>query len=939
MTLLLPPSSPLDETYVALDLETTGLDSEREEIIEIGAVKFQGTHVLETFETLVNPHRMIPAFITQLTGITQRQVDTAPPLTDVAEQLLTFLDQFPLVGHNIPFDLGFLSRAGLGLTNPAYDTQDLASVFVPSAREYSLTGLAAALDIHHDRPHRALEDAHICHQLFLALIQKALETDPGLLAAMSAISGRSTWTLRGLLQQLEGTALQGRGAQHVTSALGLMGLDTESLKKRLARPRPLDRRRDLEEVDQETLTAALESDGALSQAFPAYEHRPQQVQMAKAVADALNQGQHLMVEAGTGVGKSVAYLLPAMLFAVRNGQRVVVSTNTINLQEQLVNKDIPALVEALRNEPNQPLQGFQYTHLKGRANYLCFRRWARLAQSGSLSAEDARMVSKALVWLQDTATGDRAEVNIPIRDSYLWDRLSALGSGDCDARDGVCFLRAARARAEGAHIVVVNHALLLSDLASDRGIIPRYDHLIIDEAHHMEEEASRQFGFEVPWRLVDEMASQLGQRIQDTRYLVRSAALEASRQKQIEDASGAVEATIPRLGESWGHLTSLFSRFVEHHREEKNQGNQLRITRSSRKQPGWSDIEVQWERFNETLLEVARQVDRLLLAIEPQEAALLKDSTLELKTWQERAEEVRGQIERFVVRPDEEYVYWVTLIGQEAMPILSASPLNVGPKLEELLFSQKSSVIMTSATLSVEGSMRYVADRVGLANPKELLVGSPFDFKKAVLLLVSSDMPEPMNGGYQQALQDAMVRVARASQGGVLGLFTSHAGLQATRRGIKTALEAEGIQVLAQGVDGPPHRLLESALGNRNTVLLGTSSLWEGVDLPGDLLRVVVLARLPFSVPTDPVFAARSEKFPDPFKQYAVPQAVLRFRQGFGRLIRTKSDRGVVVVLDRRITSKNYGNIFLRSLPHCTIREVSLREMETDVADWLKGSR
>ena len=196
-------------------------------------------------------------------------------------------------------------------------------------------------------------------------------------------------------------------------------------------------------------------------------------------------------------------------------------------------------------------------------------------------------------------------------------------------------------------------------------------------------------------------------------------------------------------------------------------------------------------------------------------------------------------------------------------------------------------------------------------------------------------MPEPTDGGYQQAVQDAMVRVARASQGDVLALFTSHAAVQATRRGVKAVLEAEGIHVLAQGVDGSPRQLLESAMSNRNTVLLGTSSLWEGVDLPGDLLRVVVVARLPFSVPTEPVFAARSERFSDPFNQYAVPQAMLRFRQGFGRLIRSKSDRGVVVVLDRRILSRSYGNAFLRSLPRCTMRQASLRGLADEVTAWL----
>ena len=936
MTLLPSAPSPLDDVYVSLDLETTGLDPEREEIIEIGAVKFRGDQVLETFQTLVNPRRELSSFVIQLTSITQRQVDAAPPLADVAGKFLAFLGSLPLVGHNVAFDMAFLAKAGLGLPNPRYDTQDMASVFIPNADGYALTGLAGELGISHGRPHRALEDARICHHLFVALLNSALKRDPGLLAAVGAIAARSNWPTRGLLMRLEEAASKSQGGQGASSAMGMMGTPVAGLAGRLEKPRPLQQRRTLEEVDPELVAAMLGDGGTLSKALPNYEHRPQQVQMARAVTEALNQGHHLMVEAGTGVGKSVAYLLPAMLFAVRNGQRVVVSTSTINLQEQLVAKDMPALLEAMQGEPEQPLDEFRFTRLKGKGNYLCFLRWARLAQSSNLSPEDARMASKTRVWLQDTSTGDRAELNIPAREAYLWDRLSALGAGKCDGRGGVCFLRTARARADGAHVLVVNHALLLADLAAGGGVIPAYDHLIIDEAHHLEEEASLQFGFELPWRAMEEMAAQLVRQVQDTRSIVRIPSLEASRQEQVGTVCADLEVTISRLRDVWDRLGTGLSTFVLRHQTANQRGNQLRITKSSRTQPGWSDIEVQWEGFNETLVGLGHIIDRLQLALEPLEMAPLKDLVPELKSWQERAEELRRRVESFLVQPQEEYVYWVTLAGQEAMPVLNASPLNVGDLLQEKLFSQKRSVVLTSATLSVAGSLQYVAGRTGLADTQELLLGSPFDYKSAVLLLLCSDLPEPGQPGYAQGLQDALIRVARASKGGVLGLFTSHADLQAARRVIKPALEAEGIQVMAQGVDGTPRRLVEAATANTHTVLLGTNSLWEGIDLPGDLLRVVVLARLPFSVPTDPLFSARSEEFgADSFSKYAVPQAVLRFRQGFGRLIRTRSDRGVVVVLDRRVQSKNYGSMFLRSLPTCTQREVPLRQLGAEVAGWL----
>ncbi len=921
----------LDRVYVSLDLETTGLDVERDVIIQVGAVKFRGEEVLDTFDHLVNPYRLLPNFITQLTGITQPDVDEAAPWPEVAEPLLAFLEDHPLVGHSISFDLAMLSKAALNLTNARFDTHDLATVFIPKATEYSLTGLAQSLGISHKKPHRALEDATICHRLFLALLERAMDTDKGVLEAMSAIADRSTWPLRSLLAQI-GWEAEERGARSV----GILGLDMESLRRRLSRPRPVRPKEDHPLIQKEAIEGLFGEGGALSSTLPGYETRREQVQMAHAVAESLNEGRHLMVEAGTGVGKSLAYLLPAMLYASGKGTRVVVSTNTINLQSQLVNKDLPLLNKALDCSEDGPQGELQFTLLKGKANYLCLRRWAHLARSGSLPSEEARMVSKALVWLQQTETGDRAEINIPRRDGYLWDKLSAVTANECETLNGLCPLRTARARAEGSHIVVVNHALLLSDLAAGGGVIPPYDHLVIDEAHHLEDEASRQLGYDVSSQSVDDLAEDLARIAQDARSTVRLATTNRFHLERLSELTDRLRATAQRLRQTWDALAVRVSRFVENQKAHADQGNQLRITGSSRKQPDWSKIEAQWEGLNEVMVDSVNQAERLLTAFEPLESAPLQDVLLELKGWMERTEETRSRVEDFVLHPEEEYVYWVTLSGSDASPTLSAAPLEVGPKLQEMLFSEKRSVILTSATLSVDGSLDYMAKSVGLEEADRLIVGSPFDYKTSTLVLTVSDIPEPSGSGYQQAVEDGLIKAARASQGSLLGLFTSNSALQNTRRRIKPLLEAEGIPVLAQGIDGPPGQLMQAMTASGNTVLLGTSSFWEGIDLPGDLLRVVVLARLPFSVPTEPVFAARSERYDDPFNEHAVPQAVLRFRQGFGRLIRTKSDRGVVVVLDSRIANKRYGSVFLRSLPESRMKQATSRGIEDEIRDWLK---
>ena len=445
--------TPLEQVYVSLDLETTGLDSERDTILEIGAVRFRGDEVLDTFETFVNPGRPIPDHIQRLTGIQPRQVERAPAFPVVASEFADFLGLHPVVGHNIQFDLRFLSSHGLPLTNPAFDTMDLATVFLPSSRRYTLKHLADQFGVEL-RNHRALDDAVGSKEIFLRLLRLAAEQDGGLLAYMSQLARRSNWPLH---QALSGLA----DAQSTSPArVGPTGLNMDLLAQRVEAPekrRPAD---GLDHMNAEQIHGMLGPEGPFAKAFDGFEHRPEQEEMLDTVSAAIFNQRHLAVEGGTGVGKSLAYLLPAALFAVSQGQRVVISTNTINLQEQLIGKDIPALKQVLEESGLLDPGALKVALLKGKANYLCLRRWQQLSRSEPLTVDDAKLLSKTAVWLQDTATGDRGEINLNGREVSTWNHVSAGEKGFCmDMRDGSpCFLRAARQRAEQAHIIVVNHA-------------------------------------------------------------------------------------------------------------------------------------------------------------------------------------------------------------------------------------------------------------------------------------------------------------------------------------------------------------------------------------------------------------------------------------------------------------------------------------------------
>ena len=943
MTLIPDTSSPLDDVWVAIDLETTGLSPKTDEIIEVGAVKFQGPRVLDTFQTFVNPGKRLSKFIEGFTGIAQADVDGAPAFNAVAGKLAAFLGNTPLVGHSLGFDLGFLDRNGLTLRGPRCDTWDMAYVLFPERREYSLSSLARSMEVVHDRPHRALDDATATRGVFLRLLQDLTELDPYTLGEMRRLSGQSNWTMDYLLRRVESAQILRAptiAGSPTPSGPGIGGLDVQELGGRLKTGRSLRPNRLTQPLDADRVASMLDADGPLSKAMDGFEVRQEQVSMARQVARAINGGGRLVVEAGTGVGKSLAYLVPAAMYALANNRRVVVSTNTINLQEQLLTKDIPVLLKALDQADGVPAEDFRYTQLKGRANYMCLRRWAHLRSGDTLSESEARLLAKTLVWLRKTCTGDRSELNLGRRDAAApWDRMSAQGATDCPSAKGPCFLMAARERAAASHLVIVNHALLLSDLAAGGSVIPDHDVLIIDEAHHLEEQATRHFGFDVSRSAVEEHLQEVaGERgvFNEAVTSFRGSSAAATRRNAVEELAATSLSLVPRARDQVARLFGLLEALLEDHGSGLRQ--ELRVTAGIRSQPAWSDLEIEWENVDLAIADLGSRLDSLRVSLEGlEEAGLIEYEGLmsELASVQETNAEVRRTLVEFVAQPKSDGIYWMQRGARGGEIALHAAPLHVGETLDAMLFSKKDCVVMTSATLSTAGSFSHISERTGFHDPDELLLGSPFDYAHAALLSVPEDMPEPNSRAYQSAVESAVTDAAVAAGGATMALFTSHAALQATASAIRGGLQSQGLSVLAQGIDGTPQRLVSRFLDDPRSVLLGTASFWEGVDLAGESLKVLLLARLPFNVPTEPVFSARSEMYDNSFGEYAVPQAILRLRQGFGRLIRTKSDRGIAVVLDRRIVSRRYGREFLESLPPVARRDCRLRDLGDVVRDWL----
>ena len=942
MTLLPSGSTLLDEAWVALDLETTGLSSDEDQIIEVGAVRFRGSETLDTFQSFVNPGRSLDPFVTRLTGITNDDLRDAPGFSAVAAALAAFVGRSPLVGHNISFDLGFLERHGLRIPNQLCDTWELAYFLLPRQPSYALESLAGWAGAGDSLYHRAVGDAQATRRLFVRLLEDLAELDVNSLAEIGRMASRSPWIVSDILR-LQGLSTAGRTSPD--SGVGVSGVDVRALGRRLRHGRALRPNEHRRTMDPEFVASLLRSGSPLADAIDGFEERGEQAAMAKAVAQAINGSHRLMVEAGTGVGKSLAYLLPAAMYALENNSRVVVSTNTLNLQEQLLTKDVPVLVRGLTGVEGLTAEDFRFAQLKGRANYLCFRRWDGLRSGETLTAEEARVAAKALVWMRDTGTGDRAELNLGHRDAAApWGKISAQGALKCPRGGTPCFLRAAREKASASHLVIVNHALLMSDLMSGGGLIPEHDVLIIDEAHHLEREATKHLGFEVSHAQFAEHADTLsgdaglfGQAVNS----FRGTFVAATRRESVGQVVQQALPLLPRLREAAAMtFAALGDMVVQHGRERGGSSLEFRIKDALRGKPEWEEVKSQWENVDLLLMDLGARLEDLDMSLEGLEDADIQDYdglTAEVSIARQANSELRQNLREFVAEPSDEGIYWVTRGRQSADLVLRAAPLHVGPILDEKLFSRKESVIMTSATLSTAGTFDHVVERTGFVESEQLLLGSPFDYPRAALLCVPNDMPEPNSWAYQSALEQAITDSVLAAGGRTMALFTSHASLQTTAAQIRDDLESRGINVLAQGVDGTPGQLVRRFRSEPNSLLLGTASFWEGVDLPGDSLQVLLLARLPFNVPTEPVFEARSEQYGEQsFGQYALPEAALRLRQGFGRLIRTRTDRGVVVMLDRRVVSRRYGKVFIDSLPDVTLRSVSVIDLDRHIKNWLE---
>ncbi len=940
-------------SFIAFDFETTGLELETDQIIEIGAVRWEDGQEVDSFSTLVKPRGDVSPRIFKLTGIEPSRLKRAPGISKVFPGFDEFMADTPIVAHNLEFDLNFYTVTADRLDKPApdvpdnyrFDTLRLVKFILPGLPNHRLGTVCSELGIDLDQAHRAVHDARATGTLLLKLVQIASTFDDQLLAELALLTeGTDSWAERFI-----------KGLQQYRREVG-----TEECTPCFQTPV----KTNVIQVhatgtagnDETTIREYFGNKGKLAAMLGDFHEREEQIALAEEVEESCERDTFLVAQAGTGIGKSYAYLYPAVRHAVSKRQRFVISTHTRNLQEQIFTRDLPDLLRGLNAD-------FKAVLLKGRHNYICRQRWESLLanRQEKLHPSEWEKLLPVAVWLHSTKTGDIEECSAFHHrlNPGLWTKLRSealfCNGGKCRQEGNGCYLTHIRRQAQNCDMAIINHSLLLSDVTAAKGILGDYSHLVIDEGHNLMEAAERQLKSEFSFRQMKMTLNSLflqdaGERgaLVQARGEVTFAELSDSRQAVCQEA---LQKAIDAVSKCAAIVGQVRSDAIAANREAHSRKLQeLKFTLKRRFKQEDSPLAVHHQALGQLQVEgiaLLQDLAELLLSLEEDEAEHSEDyATLlgDISTLREQLRDQLNLLETIAGATEPDVVYWEEVHPRSLESTYFACPLSIADQLREQLYTDLKQLVVLSATITVDNNFDYFLEQTGLDKPprplKTKLFGSPFDYENQVRFLVPQYFPDAtrVNDQFVSQLADLVESISVRRGIGTMILFTSYQLLNRTYSELIERIDYHRTPVLGQGLDGTREAILDRFRKARNGILLGTESFWQGVDIPGPALELLIITKLPFAVPSEPMIKARYDKVEaegrNSFMCQAVPAAVLKFQQGFGRLIRSEADRGMVILLDRRVAVKKYGSIFTSSVEATASVIFQEEMMEREIDDF-----
>lgn len=824
--------------YVALDLETTGFDKDNDRIIEFAAVKFDEDKIIEKYQTLISPGLEIPQIVTIITGIEDKDVENAPKFSQKADEIKEFIGDLPIVGHFIQFDTGFLNAYGMKLKNIEYDTCSIASMLMPNENSYSLEALAQNLGIEHKDSHRALDDTIAAAKLFQKLLKLLKDLPEDILNAIAFYTEKSNSDLKNLFEDI---------AKDKTpiSSLDKFYKPLPSFKKNSKK---------LKITDHEILEI-FDEKGLLANYQDNYEKRSAQVKFSNEILSTITEKKHLLAEAGTGTGKTLGYLLPLALESLRSHKKTIVSTNTLNLQDQIFKKDLKIVKQLI--EDNFPDFNLNIFTLKGRSNYLSFNRLQSFLERNYYDEHEINALIKLLIWLPRIQNGEKEEISLRREEKKVWYQVCCDYTKDPE-EDDISYLEIARKQAKNADIIITNHSLTILDSLNENKILPEYNYLVFDEGHNLEELAPRI----------------LGQNI------------------HLEDLQKTLDQELPELSSKLEILSGLLGIFIENHSKLQSRYQRDLIIEK------YHENSSEWQK----VIDTAKNMKSILNDIELEQEV---DHFLKRK--------LSSLVETLSTNDENHFI--IISKNKNNHIMVKLVPVQIGNILKQEMFDNIDSCIITSATLTTNQNFNFIRNELQLDESfDEIILPNEFDYPNQVNIIIPEDIPEPSEDYHFTDTCQIVESVINHYGGKTLVLFTSQKTLE--RCYFQIIGHNKNHNILAQNLSGSRSKILELYKSKADeSVLFGTNSFWEGVDLKGDLLKCVIIQKLPFDPPNDPEKIIKRSRYQNDFTEYSIPRAILKFKQGFGRLIRSKSDTGTIIILDKRIINKQYGENFFKSLP------------------------